>query len=205
MVTFFIGQYRFSLESLAVLPVVNALVFIFRTPRLSLQDAAITMLGRSWDNFPNVRRFAVLIGGAAATGLALIALTPLADLWLRKVSGLTPELAGFARLPIRILVLMPALSVWLSMQRALCVASRRTQPITWASALEVGGILVVLFVTIQWGNWVGATAAAAAFMVGRLGSNLFLLRRLEAAHGLGRHHAAEIPEGVRATTTTTDQ
>ena len=36
MVTFFMGQARFPLESLAVLPVVNSLVFIFRTPGLSL-------------------------------------------------------------------------------------------------------------------------------------------------------------------------
>ncbi|MDX2474763.1 MAG: hypothetical protein QNL91_13770, partial [Candidatus Krumholzibacteria bacterium] len=176
-VTFFMGQARFSLESLAVLPVINALVFIFRTPGLSFQEVAITMLGRSWDNYPVVRRFALIIGGAASLCLALIALTPLVDVWLLKVSGLTPELAGFARLPIRILVLMPILSVWLSMQRALCVSTRHTGPITWASALEVAGILAVLFVAIKLGNWVGATAAAAAFMAGRVASNTFLIGR----------------------------
>jgi len=177
MITFFMGRARFPLESLAVLPVINALVFIFRTPGLSFQEAAITMLGRSWENYPNVRRFALLLGGGATAGLALIALTPLVGIWLQKISGLTPELAGFARLPIRIMVLMPALSVWLSMQRALCVATRRTQPITWASALEVGGILAVLFGAIHWGDWVGATAAATAFMTGRLASTLFLAGR----------------------------
>jgi len=177
VVTFFMGQARFSLESLAVLPVINALVFIFRTPGLSFQEAAITMLGRSWDNDPAVRRFAALLGGGAACGLALIVLTPLVDVWLQKVSGLTPELAGFAKLPLRILVVMPALSVWLSLQRALCVTTRQTGPITWASALEVVGILAVLFVTIRLGDWVGATAAATAFMVGRLASNIFLIGR----------------------------
>ncbi len=177
MVTFFMGQARFSLESLAVLPVINSLVFIFRTPGLSFQETAITMLGRSWDNYPVVRRFALILGGAASLCLALIALTPLVDVWLLKVSGLTPELAGFARLPIRILVLMPILSVWLSMQRALCVSTRHTGPITWASALEVASILAVLFVAIKLGNWVGATAAAAAFMAGRVASNTFLIGR----------------------------
>lgn len=177
MVTFFMGQARFSLESLAVLPVINSLVFVFRTPGLSFQEVAITMLGRNWDNFPVVRRFAVILGGAAATGLALIALTPLVDIWLLKISGLTPELAGFAKLPLRILVLIPAMSVWLSMQRALCVATRQTGPITWASTLEVLGILSVLFVTINWGGWVGATAAATAFMAGRLMSNIYLIGR----------------------------
>ena len=114
---------------------------------------------------------------AFLAGLAAIALTPLVDLWLQRVSGLTPELAGYARLPLRILVLMPALSVWLSLQRSLCVATRRTGPITWASTGEVVGILVVLLLTVVGAGWVGATAAAVAFMAGRLVANLYLAPR----------------------------
>ena len=58
------------------------------------------------------------------------------------------------------------------------MARRNTGPITWASVIEVVGILTVLFVTIRLGDWVGATAAATAFMVGRLMSNLFLLGKV---------------------------
>jgi hypothetical protein len=175
MVTFFMGQARFSLESLAVLPIINSLVFIFRSPGLSFQEAAITMLGRSWDNYRAVRNFSILLGVAAAAGLALIAWTPLSDLWLRSVSGLTNELAAFALTPIRILTFMPLLSVLLSYQRSILVARRNTGPVTWASAIEVVGILTVLFFTIRLGDWVGATAAATAFMIGRLLSNIYLV------------------------------
>jgi O-antigen/teichoic acid export membrane protein len=177
LVTFFMGQARFALESLAVLPVVNSLVFIFRSPGLSFQEAAITMLGRSWDNYRPVRRFSILLGLGAAAGLALIAWTPLSDLWLRTVSGLTRELADFALPPIRILTFMPLLSVLLSYQRSILVARRNTGPVTWASAIEVVGILAVLFVTIRLGDWVGAVAAATAFMSGRLASNFYLAIR----------------------------
>ncbi len=155
MVTFFLGQARHSLESLAVLPVINALVFIFRTPGLSFQEAAITMLGRTHRNLPTVRRFATLLGCGASLLLSLIALTPLARVWFEGVSGLTPALADFAVTPLRILVLMPALSVWLSLQRSWLVHRRRTGPVTWASSLEVGGILLTLLATLAWGNWVG--------------------------------------------------
>ncbi len=124
MVTFFMGQARHSLESLAVLPVINALVFIFRTPGLSYQEVAIALLGRSWDNLVRVRRFAGLLGLLATAGFAAIALTPLADVWLQRVSGLSPDLAAFAHTPLRIIVLMPALSVLLSLQRSLLVARR---------------------------------------------------------------------------------
>lgn len=174
MVTFFLGQSRNSLESLAVLPVINALVFVFRTPGLSFQEAAITMLGRSHENLKTVKLFAVYLGAAAALGLGLIALTPLSQVWFQKISGLSPQLAAFAKLPTQILVLMPALSITLSMQRALLVNRRTTGPVTWASALEVIGILLTLVVTLRMGNWMGATAAATAFMVGRCMGILFL-------------------------------
>jgi progressive ankylosis protein len=176
MVTFFLGQSRNSLESLAVMPVINALVFIFRTPGLSFQEAAITMLGRSKDNLPVVKLFAIYLGGAAALGLAMIALTPLNDVWFRNISGLSVDLAAFAKLPVIILVLMPAMSITLSMQRALLVSRRTTGPVTWASTLEVLGILITLAVTLNMGNWVGATAAATAFMVGRALGILWLWR-----------------------------
>lgn len=178
LVTFFMGQARFSLESLAVLPVINSLVFVFRTPGLSFQEAAITMLGRTVHNRRPVLRFGGLLGLAATLGLALIAWTPLAGFWFERVSGLSPELASFALLPVRILSLMPLLSVLLSLQRSWLVDSRKTGPITWASALEVTGIFAVLLVTVRFGGWVGATAAATAFLVGRLGANLLLLPAL---------------------------
>jgi hypothetical protein len=175
MVTFFLGQSRNAIESLAVMPVINSLIFIFRTPGLSFQEAAITMLGRSWDNLDLVRRFAGLLSAGAVALLALIALTPLSSVWLEKVSGLTPQLASFALTPLRILVLMPALSVLLSLQRSMQVARRQTEPVTWASVLEVVGILLVLVLAIRLGDWVGATAAGTAFLVGRLAGNAFLL------------------------------
>ncbi|MCP5061704.1 MAG: hypothetical protein GY936_04470, partial [Ignavibacteriae bacterium] len=45
MVTFFIGQSKMPLESLAVLPVINSLVFIFRSAGLSFQEVGITLIG----------------------------------------------------------------------------------------------------------------------------------------------------------------
>nr|MEE4269052.1 hypothetical protein [Candidatus Krumholzibacteria bacterium] len=175
MVTFFLGQSRHALESLAVMPVINSLVFVFRTPGLSFQEAAITMMGRSWSYLPQVRRFAAVLGGSAALGLAVLAWTPLSSLWLQGVSGLTPELTRFALPPIRILTLMPALSVLLSLQRSMQVARRQTGPVTWASALEVAGILSVLVLTLIWQDWIGATAAATAFMIGRMAGNAYLV------------------------------
>jgi len=181
VVTFFMGKAPYSLESLAVLPVINSLVFIFRTAGLSYQEVAITLLADGRENFLPARRFAVGLALAASLGLAAIVLTPLADVWFRQISGLSAELAGFAIGPARILIVMPALSVLLAWQRVLLVNSRRTEPIIWASGFEVVGLMATLLLTIGGLHLVGATAAAMAFVVGRLAGNGYLVRSCRAA------------------------
>jgi len=175
MVTFFMGHARYPLESLAVLPVVGALSFIFRAMGLSYQEVAIALLGKKHEHARELGRFALTLGLASSAALALIAFTPLANVWFETISGLTPELTAFAILPTQILVPLPALSVLLSFLRAILVQGRLTRPITAATAVEVGGILLVLFALIQGLNVVGVTAAAIAFVAGRIGSNGYLV------------------------------
>lgn len=177
LLTFFMGRAPAPIESLAVFPVVHALSFIFRSLGLSFQDAAIALLGRRHEHFPELSRFAAGLGLAASAGLAAIAFTPLATVWFETVSGLTPDLASFALLPTRLLVPVPALSVLLSFERAILMQGRRTRPITVATAIEVL-VIALLFVL---GGWVvglvGVTAAFLAFLGGRIGSTGYLAVR----------------------------
>jgi hypothetical protein len=174
MITFFLGQSRMPLESLAVMPVVNSLVFLFRSFGLSFQEVAIARFGTRMEHFTPVRNFAVGLGAASLAGLALISLTPLADLWFRDLSGLSPQLAAFALVPTQLLVLMPATSVLLNFQRSVLVATRRTAPITLATAIEVIFIIITLAVAIIVFDAVGAVAAAVAILTGRLAANAWL-------------------------------
>jgi hypothetical protein len=174
MLTFFMGRSIAPVESLAVFPVVHSLSFFFRSMGLAYQDTAIALMGSRFEHFAELRKFAISLGAATTAGLALVAFTPLSDVYFVGISGLTEELAGFALPPTRIIVLLPALSVMLSLQRAILVESRRTQHITVASALEVMTVAAV-FTTLGWGlDFVGATAAFSAFFAGRLMSNLYL-------------------------------
>jgi progressive ankylosis protein len=176
LVTFFMGRATAPLESLAVLPVLNALVFIFRTPALSYQETAIAMLGEGRHNKQPVLVFAGLLATVSTLGLLLVAWTPAWRFWFVTVSGLEPDLAAFAVTPLRILGVMPLLSVLLNLQRALLVHGRRTGPVTTASIMEVAGLAVVLAVGVLGLGAVGVIAAAVAFMVGRLAGNLSLIR-----------------------------
>ena len=174
MVTFFMGRARYPVESLAVLPVVGSLSFVFRAMGLSYQEVAIALLGKKHEHINELGRFALILGLASSAGLALIGFTPLAGVWFETISGLSHELTAFAITPTRILAPLPALSVLLSFQRAILVQGRSTHPITVATAIEVTGILIVLMILIQWSSLVGVTAAAIAFVAGRASGNTYL-------------------------------
>ncbi len=112
-VTFFVGQSRFALESLAVLPVIHGLTFMFRALGLSYQEVGIALFGDRWQQYRPIRNFGCVLAAFAAGGLGLIVFTPLAVVWFQDVSGLSSELAAFAVLPAQILALLPAGSVWI--------------------------------------------------------------------------------------------
>lgn len=174
LLTFFMGRSVAPVESLAVFPVVHALSFFFRSMGLAFQDASIALMGDDFEHHGELKRFAWSLGTATSAGLALVAFTPLSDVYFVGVSGLTDELAAFALTPTRLIVALPAMSVLLSLQRAILVESRRTQHITVASGLEVSTV-GILFTVLGFGlDLVGATAAFGAFLGGRAMSNLYL-------------------------------
>jgi hypothetical protein len=134
-------------------------------------------MGDRFTHLPELKRFSFSLGLATTAGLSLVAFTPLSQFWFETISGLTPELTIFALVPMRIIVPLPFLSVLLSLQRAILVEGRRTAHITVATALELGSV-AVLFVILGWRlDFVGATAAFAAFLGGRVVSNTYLLFR----------------------------
>lgn len=174
LVTFFVGKSRFAIESLAVLPVINGLVFIFRSLGLSYLEVVIALLGKRNEGYKPLRNFALVLGGGVFVGLVIIAFTPLATIWFRHISALSPELTRFSYLPTRLVTLLPGLTVLISLQRGILVNSKHTGPITWATCIEVAGIIGVLFISIHYLDLVGAAAAAGAFTLGRLFANIYL-------------------------------
>jgi len=176
IVTFFMGKSRFPIESFAVLPVVNSLVFIFRGLGLSFQEVGVALLGNRFEAYRPLRNFALVLGTTMTTCLVLIAFTPAAaEFWYRQVSGLSVELSRFSYLPTQIMFLLPGLTVWISFQRATLIGGKRTGPITWATLTEVILIVSVLFVSIHFYDVVGVVGAALAYLIGRLGANFYLI------------------------------
>ncbi len=174
VVIFFMGQSRMAIESLAVLPVVTSFVFIFRALGLSYQEVVIALMGDDKKNFNLLRNFAFSLGAVLTIVLVLVAFTPLSDIWFRVVSGLSDNLAEFARLPLMIMVVLPFLTVIISLQRAALVSNKTTQSITIGTAIEFITIVLVLFISIKYIGLVGAVAATSSFVIGRLAANIYL-------------------------------
>lgn len=175
IVTFLIGQSRMSIESLAVLPVINGLVFIFRAVGLSFHEAFIALLGENGEGYKPLRNFGFTAGLIAALMLIGITTTPLANIWFQKVAGLSVELAQLSILPAIVISAIPALTFLISIQRAVLVYTRKTSPLTIATIIEVSVILIVLFIGIKYFDFVGVLAATIAYITGRIFANIYLI------------------------------
>lgn len=173
-VTFFVGRSYYAIESLAVLPVINAMVFIFRSLGLSYMEVVVALLGRNNERYIPLRNFAWIMGIGSVGALSFIAFTPMAKTWFLHVAGLSLELANFSYLPTQIMAILPGLTVLISLQRGLLVNTKHTGPITWATIIEVGVIIGVLFISITYMDVIGAIAASSAVTLGRFCANLYL-------------------------------
>ena len=198
LTTFFMGQGRHALESLAVLPVVHGVTFVFRAIGLSYLEVVVALIGDRREQFGRIRNFAAGLAAATVLGLSAIAFTPLGALWLQDVAGLPPTLTEFALPPIRILSVFPALSVLLSLQRGTLVHAHRTPPITRATLIELLTVGVVLTIGIHVLDLVGVTAAAVAILSGRLVGNSWLTPPWVAALRTGAEPRVT-PTGGRST------
>lgn len=176
MVTFFVSGGKNAIESLAVLPVINSFIFIFRSLGLSFQEAAIALLKKDLSGFRPLLKFFMRLGLFLIFSLILITNTPLMEYWFIYVADLPRELLTFAWLPTRILAIIPFLSLLISFQRAILVNGRRSSPISYASVVEVSVIAIVMWLTIYQWNFIGATGAAIAIIIGRIFSNAYLMK-----------------------------
>ena len=173
-VTFFIGKSRMALESLAILPVINPLIFMFRSVGLSFTEVSIALLGENNKNYLQLRNFALVLGICTVGLLSLISFTPMLSFYFQEISGLPAALSELSHLPTYLMVLLPGLTILISLQRSVLINQKTTRLITYGTMIEVTMIFASLMILVLEFNFIGAVAAAFAFTFGRLCNNLFL-------------------------------
>ena len=174
MLTFFMGRAPLTLTSLAVLPVVDSLVFIFRSFGFSYQEVGVALIGDRFQNYEVVRRVGVRIVIVTTAVLALIATTPLLTMIYVHIYGLRPDLAEFARVPTYVLMSLPFIAVAYSLYRSALITARQNVKVTISTMMEVGGIAGTMIMLVGMTELNGALAAALSMAAGRSFSTLYL-------------------------------
>ncbi len=173
-VTFFMGYAENSLESLAVLPVLNSMIFIFSAVGLSYQEVALSLMGKNHHNYIKLRNFMLILVTGVTILSFILMFSPISDFYFKTFSGLTNELTEFISLPAKISFLLPALSVYLSFQRSFLVNEHKTYAISHSTFIELSGIVLILLFSIFIFHIPGAVGAAKAYFGGRIVSNIYL-------------------------------
>ncbi len=175
LTTFFLARGRMPLESLAVLPIIVGLGFVFRTGGIAMQEVVIALVGDGPESKRALRRFSLRVGLLATAGLAAVVFTPLAVFWYAGMSGLSPDLATFAVLPGALLVLLPFTEAVLSYERGVLVKSHRTARIGVAVAVQLGVTTAVFALLVLVLRLIGAVSVGPALTAGYVAGLVVLL------------------------------
>jgi hypothetical protein len=169
-----VSRMPLPLQSLAVWPVVIGVVFVLRSPGTAFKEVVVALLDRP-EPEPALRRFTMSLV-LISLGLSLLAFTPLANLLLVRLSGLTPELATLAGNGLKIAVLTPAMGVLQNAYVGMLVHRRRTRPITESMIAFLTISITGLFLGVLHGGVPGIYVAYAAFTTGHAAQLLWVWR-----------------------------
>jgi hypothetical protein len=170
------GRMPLALASLAAWPVVNGLVFTFRSAGFGLNEVVVALLDRP-GAVAALRRFTALLASGMTLVILAVAVTPLSGIWFEQVSALAPELARRAGLALLLSAAVPGLTALQSFYQGAVVFGHRTRAVTEAMAVYLGAIAIVLGAGVA-GQWsAGLYGATAAMAVGNAAQLLWLRRR----------------------------
>jgi Na+-driven multidrug efflux pump len=171
-----IGRSQNPLESLAIWPVIISFMFLFQGFPLSFQEAAISLLGKK-ENTRKLKKFVIFLSAFTFFFYLLIIFSPLKQLLLKTVMGLSDDLIKLAELPLIILLVLPAVTASIAWLRAINIINGTT--LNLASAVFINFIVLLTSVIILNAvfNLNGAVLAAISFALSIIAEALFLVLR----------------------------
>ena len=162
LLTIAISRLPRALDSLAVWPVLLSVSFLGQSIAMSYQEVGIALL-QDRRSFAMLQRFARMLGIMMLLVFAAFALSPLAEIWFRRVAGLSAVLTQLTRLPMIFIAVLPAVGSLISWKRGILVIANRTPAITRSvvvNLIVLGALLIVLGYTLPVN---GALIAAIAY------------------------------------------
>jgi hypothetical protein len=196
-----------ALESLAVWPVVNGLVFTQRSVGFAMNEVVVAMLERPRAAHA-LRRFSLTLAAVTSALLLVIAASPLGPLWFGGVSALPPALMALGVVGLWCAFPLPALTALQSWYQGILVHGHRTRAVSESVAVYLVVMAGLLYAGVALGRVSGltvtllansvATAVLVAWLRLRSRAPLAELRARDAAAGAGAAPAAVGAAGAAA-------
>ncbi|MCS6776350.1 MAG: hypothetical protein RMJ43_10925 [Chloroherpetonaceae bacterium] len=150
-------------ETLAAWPVTFMALLVIRGPALALQETCVAQ-ARHPQSQPALWRFTVLVGGFSAAFTALVAFTPLLDVYLVRVVSLPELLQPYVRAGVLYSLLLPWLTALGSWARGVLVAGRQTAAVYTGMVCNLLVHTAVLWIGVAL-QLPGMQVAACAFTI----------------------------------------
>jgi hypothetical protein len=176
------GRMPRALESLATLPALNGLIFVLRSLALAYNEVVVALFERPGSR-EALARFTRILTGTLTVLLALVALTPIGDVWFRHISGLAPPLARLGAVGLVIGIALPGLGVFQSWYQGILVAVRKTRGISEAVGIALIGVAITIVAGVVLGTIPGLWVGMAAQLIGNILQTLWLRWRARTALG----------------------
>ncbi len=162
-----------ALESLALWPVVNGLLFLLQSSGFAFNEVVISMLDRRGAPAVLLRFALILTATLTVIGLAFSA-TPLADLWFGGLSGLRPELVAMATAAFWFGLAVPGARALASWYGGVLLHGGRTRALTESVAVFLVICSLILALGVALGRFPGLLVGLFAYAVARIGETLWL-------------------------------
>jgi progressive ankylosis protein len=168
-----VSRALYPLESLAVWPVVSGLVSLFRSTAFSLQETTVGLL-QDWRNRERLGRFAAGVAATLGGLYAVLAITPLRDVWFRDVAGLSAELARFTAAPALVLLASPLLAGVAAFSTGVLVVRKRPAAVTIGVVVNFVVLATGLVLLNVWARIPGTLLAAISVIAALAAQTAYL-------------------------------
>ena len=155
------------LESLAAWPVVTGLIFLMRGMGIAFNEVVISLLGEE-KSFSALKKFTILLTTASTLLVAVVIVTPLADMLFVKLFALPLELANIAKVGFWLSFLMPGLNAMQSWFQGAILYSQKTRGITESVIVFILSLIIILLFGISRNDIIGLYVGIVAYASGML-------------------------------------
>ena len=175
-----------AIDSLAVLPVVNGVVFLLRSLGFAFNEVVVARVEQS-GAIRALRRFAIVLAVGVSAFLVLITATPLGEFWFAILSALEPDLVALARAALWCALIIPALAVQQSWYQGLLVTSRGTRAVTEGVVVYLAVFGAGLAAGMADGTVIGLYVGILSMTAGCVAQNLWMRTRSRPYLAVLRH------------------